>query len=107
MANDLVLAYVDPHNPLVIPHHIVQTSLRPDIYSNATKQVFILELTFPAEDNLIQWHTDKESKYAKLLDDININQWTGHVFGIEIGSRGYVAKSFGFALQKLGLKQDA
>ena len=42
-----------------------------------------------------------------MLDDININQWTGHGFGIEIGSRGYVAKSFGFALQKLGLKQDA
>ena len=42
-----------------------------------------------------------------MLYDININQWTGHVFGIEIGSRGYVAKSFGFALQKLGLKQDA
>ena len=41
-----------------------------------------------------------------MLDDININQWTGHVFGIEIGSRGYVAKSFGFALQNLELKQD-
>ena len=26
---------------------------------------------------------------------------------MEIGSRGYVAKSFGFALQKLGLKQDS
>ena len=26
---------------------------------------------------------------------------------MEVGSRGYVAKSFGFALQKLGLKQDA
>ena len=108
-ANDWVLVYDNPHNPLVIPHHIVQTPLRPDIiiYSNATKQVFILELTVPAEDNIIQRHTDKESKYAKLLDDININQWTGHVVGIEIGSRGYVAKSFGFALQKLGLKQDA
>ena len=41
-ANDWVLAYDDPHNPLVIPPHIVQTSLCPDIiiYSNATKQVF-------------------------------------------------------------------
>ena len=108
-ANDWVLAYDNPHNPLVIPHHIVQTSLRPDIiiYSNATKQVFILELTVPAEDNIIQRHTHKESECAKLLDDINTNQWTGQVFGIEIGSRGYVAKSFGFALQKLGLKQDA
>ena len=108
-ANDWVLAYDDPHNPLVIPHHIVQNSLCPDIiiYSNATKQFLILELTVPAEDNIIQRHTDKESKYAKLLDNININQWTGHVFGIKIGSRGYVAKSFGFALLKLGLKQDA
>ena len=59
-ANDWVLAYDDPHNPLVIPHHIVQTSLCPDIiiYSNATKQVFIPELTVPAKDNLIQRHTD-------------------------------------------------
>ena len=107
-ATDWVLAYDYHHNPPVIPHHIVQTSLRPDIiiYSNATKQVFILELTVPLGDNIIQQHTDKESKYAKVLDNININQWTGHVFGIEIGSRGYVAKSFGFALRKLGLKQD-
>ena len=67
----------------------------------------MLELIVPAEDNIIQRHTDKEGKYAKLLDDININQWNGHVFGIKIGSRGYVAKSFGFALQKLRLKQDA
>ena len=59
------------------------------------------------ENNIIQRHTDKESKYAKLLDDININQWTGHDFDIEIGSGGYVTKSFGFALQKLGLKQGA
>ena len=103
MANDWVLAYDDPHNSLVVPHRSVQTSLRPDIiiYSSATKQVFILELTVPAKDNIIQRHTDKESYYAKLLDDVNINQWTGHVFVIEIGSRGYVAKSFGFARQKM------
>ena len=107
-ANDWVLAYDSPHNPLVIPFHIVQTSLRPDIiiYSNATKQIFILELTVPAEDNIVQRHLDKENKYVKLLDDININHWTGHIFGLEIGSRGYVAKSFGFALQKLGFKQN-
>ena len=61
MANDWVLAYDDLHNPLVISYHIVQTSLRPDIiYSNATKQVFILELIVPAEDNIIQRRTHKE-----------------------------------------------
>ena len=107
-ANDWILAYDSPQSPLVIPCHIAQTSLRPDIiiYSDSTKQIFILELTVPAEDNVIQRHLDKENKYARLLDDMNINQWTGKVFGIEVGSRGYVAKSFSFALKTLGVKQN-
>ena len=107
-ANDWILAYDSPQSPLVIPCHIAQTSFRPDIiiYSNNTKQIFILELTVPAEDNIIQRHINKENKYAKLLDDININQWTGKIFGIEVGSRGYVAKSFSYALKTLGVKQD-
>ena len=107
-ANDWMLVYDSPQSPLIIPRHIAQTSFRPDIiiYSNSTKQIFILELTVPAEDNIIQRHTDKEDKYARLLDDININQWTGRVFGIEVGSRGYVAKSFNYAMKALGVKQD-
>ena len=60
-ANDWVLVYDCPANPLIIPHHIVQTSLRPDIiiFSDTTRQVFILELTVPSEDNIVQRHTDK------------------------------------------------
>ena len=58
------------------------------------------------EDNIVQCHIDKENKHAKLLDDLNINQWTGQIFGLEVGSREYVAKSFCFALQKLGLGQE-
>ena len=55
-ANDWVLAYDSPQNPLVIPHHTAQTFLCPDIitYSDNTKQIFILELTVLAEDNIIQ-----------------------------------------------------
>ena len=106
-ANDWVLVYDCPDNPLVIPHHIVQTSLRPDIiiYSNTTKQVIILELTVPTEENIFHRHSDKENKYVKLLDDIKMNQWTGQVFGVEVGSRGYVARSLLYAMQKLGLRQ--
>ena len=107
-ANDWTLIYDSPEDPLVFPGHIIQTSLRPDvvIYSNTTKQVFLLELTVPMEDNIVQRHIDKENKYAKLLDDLNINQWTGQIFGLEVGSRGYVAKSFCFALRKLGLGHE-
>ena len=66
----------------------------------------MLELTVPVEDNIVQCHIDKENKYAKLLDDLNINQWIGQLFGLEVGSRRYVAKSFCFALWKLGLGQE-
>ena len=34
-----------------------------------------------------------------------MNKWKGHVFGIEVGSRGYVGRSVVFALRKLGLEQ--
>ena len=103
-ANDWTLIFDSPEDPLVFPGYIIQTSLCPDvvIYSNTTKQNFILELTVPMEDNVVQCHIDKESKYAKLLD-LNIDQWTGQVFGLEDVSRGYVATSFCFMLRKLGL----
>ena len=41
------------------------------------------------------------------MDDITINKWKGHVYGIEVGSRGYVAKSVVFALKKLGLENSS
>ena len=108
-ANDWTLIYNSPEDPVVFPGRIIQAFLHPDvvIYSNTTKQVFILELlTVPMEDNNVQRHTDKENKYAKLLDNLNINQWTGQIFGLEVGSRGYVAKSFCFMLRKLGLGKE-
>ena len=63
-ANDWTLIYDSPEGPLVFPDHIIQTSLCPDvvIYSNTTKQVFMLELTIPMEDNIVQRHIDKENK---------------------------------------------
>ena len=53
-ANDWVLVYDCPANPLIIPHYIAQMSLHPDIiiYSNITKQVFLPELTVPTEENI-------------------------------------------------------
>ena len=107
-ANDWILIYDKSQDPLIFPPHIVQTSLRPDliIYSNTTRQVILIELTVPTEDNIIDWHVKKEEKYSKLLDDIGINKWNGHIFGIEVGSRGYVAKSVVSTLKKLGLEQS-
>ena len=63
----------------------------------------MLELTVQMEDNIVQHHIDNENKYTKLLDDLNINHWTGQIFGLGVGSIGCVVKSFCFALRKLGL----
>ena len=54
-ANDWNLIYDSPDDPLVFPGHIIQTSLHPDvvIYSNNTKQDFILELIVPMENNIV------------------------------------------------------
>ena len=108
-ANDWILDFDNSYDPLIFPHHITQTSLRPDliIFSNSTRQVILIELTVPAEDNITQRHSDKEDKYAKLVDDIGMNHWKGHIFAVEVGSRGYVAKSFSYALRKLGMAQEA
>ena len=106
-AQDWIVMHDSTSSPLIFPRHIAQTSLRPDIimYSNETRQIVLLELTIPAEDNIVQRHSDKEFKYAKLVDDIELNHWKGYVFAVEIGSRGYVAKSFGYAMRRLGALQ--
>ena len=98
-AGDCVLLYDGLHTPLVSPLHIVQTFLCPDIviYSNAVKHCVL------AERDIVQWHSVKKLKYA----DVGLNQWTGHIFALKVESRGSVAKSFGFSLQKLGLTQNA
>ena len=106
-AHDWIVMHDSTSSPLICPQHIAQTSLRPDIimYSNETRQIVLLELTIPAEDNIVQRHSDKEFKYAKLVDDIELNHWKGYIFAVEIGSRGYVAKSFGYAMRRLGALQ--
>ena len=98
-AGDCVLLYDGLHTPLVSPLHIVQTFLCPDvvIYSNAAKHCVL------AERDIVQWHSVKKLKYA----DVGLNQWTGHIFALKVESRGSVAKSFRFSLQKLGLTQNA
>ena len=84
---------------------MVQTSLHSHIiiYSNTTKHILILELTVPIEENIFQQHCYKGNKYAKLLDDVKMS----HVFPVEVGSRAYVAKPVGYALQELGFKQSS
>ena len=65
-ANDWIITYDKSHDPLIFPPHIVQTSLRPDliVHSNTTRQVILIELTLPTEDNITDWYAKREEKYS-------------------------------------------
>ena len=54
-----------------------KTLLRPYIvmHSNKTDKVILAESTIPTEDNIIDRHTDKETKYKNSLGDVKMNGW--------------------------------
>ena len=69
----------------------------------STHTVILIELTSPAEENVIQRNSDKKAKYASLVEECNIKGWKAHLFCVEVGARGCVADSFYGAMRKLGM----
>ena len=96
----------DINKKLVFPPHISVTSLRPDMvmWSNASQQVNLIELTVPWEDNLEEAHERKKTKYDALRDDCERNGWSCNVLPVEMGCRGYTGRSLSAYLRGIGLK---
>ena len=96
---------VDKGKQLVFPNHIVVTKLRPDIvvFSNKSRAVILIELTCPREENFEDSHARKLDSYAELQLLCKRNGWKPHLFAVEVGARGYAAKSLGYCLRRLGL----
>ena len=88
------------------PPSIWTTSERPDIviFSPLSKQVIILELTSPAEENMEKWREQKMTKYEKLVEQIRHGtSWKPHLFTVEVGARGFVSKRACHVWSRLGL----
>lgn len=85
-ARDWVMT-VDLEKQLKIPPHITQCRLRPDIIlvSEATKQLFLLELTVPWEERMEEAQERKE-KYQELVEDCLRNGWRTRFMPVEVGS---------------------
>ena len=96
---------VDLINQLKFPPHITRTSLRPDIvlFSDSTKQVILLELTVPWEENMEEAYERKLSKYQELLESCRTSGWRTCYFPVEIGCRGFAGRSMVRALTCLGI----
>ena len=100
---------VDIGRQLRMLTEIVTTTLRPDmvIRSDSTRVVILIELTVPWEDRIDEAHETKASKYVDLVEDIRMNGWQVYYFPVEVGSRGYPAKSFRLMLNSLGLSNQS
>ena len=69
--------------------------------------MILIELTCPAEENVHDAQKRKTKRYNDLVQDCDKNEWTVHLFTVEVGARGFVAHSFRTCLHKLGYTNSA
>ena len=96
---------VDLKRMLVFPTEIIQTKLRPDIvlFSKSIRHVVMIELTCLCEENFAARHEANLDRHAELAAKYERLGWKSHLFAVEVGARGYAAKSVVSCLSKLGL----
>lgn len=91
----------------IIPVHICISDERPDIFiwSDAMKKIIMIELTCPAEENILQARDRKTLKYKKLISQIKDQKegWSVIFRAIEAGSRGFISFSVSRCLRDLGM----
>ena len=97
---------VDLDERLVFPTHIAITNSRPDIviWSDSGKCVHLVELTVPWEGNIDLANEKKRTKYDQLRMDIEAKGWACKVLPIEVGCRGFLARSMIHYLRGIGLR---
>ena len=90
---------------LVFPQQVAVTSMRPDIVilSEECRTVVIVELTVPWEERLEESHELKRNKYEGLLQEARQNGWETYNFPVEVGCRGFPARSMRTTFKALGM----
>ena len=84
----------------------VQTNERPDLvlWCEKEKEIHLVELTVPHEDNIAEAHERKKKKYEGLLKRCEEEDWRrALLFPIEVGCRGFVGTSVRRWLKVAGL----
>ena len=99
---------VDLQRRLVVPPHIVETTLRPDmlLISERSKQLGIIELTVPREDRVEISAELKKMRYAPLEEAARRKGWKVRIWTIEVGCRGFPAASLPTFLKDIGLVEE-
>ena len=108
-ANDWKLLVDLPGSNYVFPPEIYSTAERPDIliWSAQLQEIFLVELTCPAEEGIQAAQVRKEGRYLSLLDNISRDTtWKPKLLTVEVGVRGFVANTSRQAFLKLGLQSQ-
>jgi hypothetical protein len=89
---------------IVYPPEICSTPQRPDIviWSNQLQRVINGELTCPAEEGIEAAQIRKDARYFELDGAAKSQGWASEVATIEVGARGYVARTVPRLLKRLG-----
>ncbi|XP_076879265.1 uncharacterized protein LOC143527830 [Brachyhypopomus gauderio] len=97
---------VDVGCKLQVPECIVVTNLRPDVvlYSESKRIVYFIELTVPFEDEVDAAYERKRLKYADLVAEVRERGWQAYIRPVEVGARGFVAKSATRLLAEFGFR---
>ena len=95
---------VDLGGKLVVPLEIVCTNLRPDIvlWSRSKRIVYFIELTVPWESSVEEAYERKKLRYAELGAEAEQRGWKVRIRPVEVGCRGFVARSAVSLLRELG-----
>ena len=96
---------VDIGTRLKVPEQIATTTLRPDLilWSTETKQVLLIELTVPWEENIEVACERKLEKYQELVEQCKVNKWRTACHPIEVDCRGFAGRSVCRVLSRLGM----
>ena len=83
----------------------VPTTKKPDlvIWSEEEKEVHLVELTVPHEDNISAAHERKENRCEALVGECEEAGWKAMHFPVEAGCRGYIATSITKWMRVAGL----
>jgi len=95
---------VDLEKRLVFPE-VVQTTLRPDIvlWAPQDKKIVLIELIVPWEERCDEAYERKAAKYTQLTEECRKKGCKAWLFPVEVGTRGFPAKSMWKMLTELGI----
>ena len=74
------------------------------LWSEAQKVVYFIELTVPWEDRVVEANERKKAKYAEMAAEAEQRGWKARLRPVEVGCRGFVAKSVFALLTELGVR---